>query len=340
MRPLGSTEIRVSEVGVGTASLGNLYRVINDADARSVIETSFDHGLTYIDTAPLYGFGLSERRVGDALRGRGDCRVSTKVGRLLTPDPSITSHDERLGFHSPMPFVPVFDYSYDAIFRSWEASLQRLGLAKIDVLYVHDIGVQTHGSRQPQMVEQLTSGGGFRALEELRAEGLIGAFGIGVNETAVCRDVMEYVRIDAILLANRYTLLEPHGLDELAPICAAQGVSIVVGAPFNSGILATGTRTAGPSHYNYRPAPQDIVERVVRLEAVCERHGVALAAAALKFPLAHPQVASVIPGIGSAHEAEAIAHYCRASIPAGFWRELQSEHLLPKDAHIPKESNP
>jgi D-threo-aldose 1-dehydrogenase len=196
-----------------------------------------------------------------------------------------------------MPFEPIHDYSYDAVMRSHEQSLQRLGLSRIDILYIHDIGRLTHGDANAARMAELTTGGGLKALEELRASGAIAGFGMGVNEVAACLEVMDHARLDVILLAGRYTLLEQAPLDDLFPRCQAAGTAIVIGGPYNSGILAMGTKTSAPLYYNYEPAPADVVEKVRRIEAVCDRHNVPLAAAALRFPLAHPLVASVIPGL-------------------------------------------
>jgi D-threo-aldose 1-dehydrogenase len=338
LRPVGKTAISVSEVGLGAASVGNLYRVVTANDAQSILQRALQSGFTYIDTAPLYGFGLSERRVGDAVRCRKDAVVSTKVGRLLDPDRDVNSESVRDGFYSAMPFRPRFDYRYDAVMKSWEASLQRLGLAKIDILYVHDIDAQTHGESHSLMLEQLTKGGGLRALQTLRADGAIGAFGLGVNEVPICLDILKEVELDVILLAGRYTLLEPEGLDVLAPICAEVGTSIIVGAPFNSGILATGTHAGVIPHYNYAPPTGAIIERVARIEVVCHRHHVPLAAAALQFPLAHPQVASVIPGIGLPDQVSDTLRQYRTDIAPDFWWELKRQDLLPENACLPNHA--
>lgn len=334
VRLIGSTGLRVSELGFGTASLGNLYQPVADAAARTTIEAALDAGLTYVDTAPYYGLGLSERRVGDAVRGR-EVVLSTKVGRLLTPDAAVRDDRERYGFRSAMPFAPVYDYSYDGVMRSWEASLQRLGLARIDLLYVHDIGRLTHGEDHRRTFRQLVDGGGLRALEELREAAVIGGFGIGVNEIEVCLEVMGEARLDAVLLAGRYTLLEQAALDALFPACAEAGTSMVVGGPYNSGILATGTRGA-TQYYNYSAAPAEIVARVAAIEAVAARHGVRLAAAALQFPLAHEQVASVIPGFGDPGRVQQTLELYRSPIPAAFWAELRAERLLREDAPVPE----
>jgi len=335
LRHLGSSGIVVSELGIGTAALGNLFEPISDATAHAVLDAAVSAGIHYLDTAPFYGFGLSERRVGDGLRAKNKCVISTKVGRLLEPDASVGDDALRFGFRSALPFKPVFDYSHDAILRSWEDSLQRLGLARVDLLYVHDIGTATHGSENATMWQQLTAGGGFLALQELRNEGSIRGFGLGVNEIAVCLEAMNCVHLDALLLAGRYTLLEQGAMDELLPRAKAEGTAVIVGGPYNSGILAVGTRSQAPAHYNYEPAPAGVVARVARIETVCERHSVPLAAAALQFPLAHPQVASVIPGIANVGQLSDTLRFYRTPIPSRFWQELQSEGLLREDAIVP-----
>jgi D-threo-aldose 1-dehydrogenase len=334
-RFIGDTRLRVTELGFGAASLGNLYHSVSDGDARDTAIAAIDAGIAYFDTAPYYGFGLSERRVGDALRGHDGIVLSTKVGRLLIADSSVQGVAERHGFRSPMPFQPQYDYSFEGVMSSWKASMQRLGLARVDILYVHDIGRLTHGDRHDATFRQLVEGGGFRALEELRSSGAIQAFGLGVNETAICLEAMKHVHLDVILLAGRYTLLEQDALDDLFPACVRSRTSVVVGGPYNSGILATGTRQGGVLHYDYGIAPQTVIDRVHRLEAHCERHGVPLAAAALQFPLAHPQVASVIPGLGSPLRIKRTLELYRTSISDAFWHELKSEGLIHRDAPIP-----
>jgi D-threo-aldose 1-dehydrogenase len=334
-RSIGKTTLKVTELGFGAAPLGNLYRPVSDGDARDTAIAAIEAGIAYFDTSPYYGFGLSERRLGDAIRGRDGIVLSTKVGRLLKADPSVHGNAERHGFFSPMPFEPEYDYSFEGVMNSWEASKHRLGLARIDILYVHDIGRLTHGDRHGTTFRQLTDGGGFRALEKLRSGGAIHAFGLGVNETAICLEAMEHVRLDVILLAGRYTLLEQSALDALLPACVQSGTSIVVGGPYNSGILATGTRQGGALHYDYGIAPQSVIDRVRRLESVCERHGVPLAAAALQFPLAHPQVASVIPGLSNPRRIEGTLKLFTMSIATAFWHELKNEGLIHADAPIP-----
>ena len=335
-RTLGATGLSVTELGFGTAPLGNLFRPLSDTMARETLTAAEGAGFGYYDTAPFYGFGLSERRLGDALRARKDIVLSTKVGRLLKPvagpvDESTVRH----GYATPMPFEPVYDYSYDAVMRSFEQSLQRLGLSRIDLLYIHDIGRLTHGDQNAARMAELTKGGGLKALEELRESGVIGGFGMGVNEIPACLEVMDHARLDVILLAGRYTLLEQNALDALFPRCEGAGTAIVVGGPYNSGILAVGTKTGAPLYYDYEPAPAGVIEKVCKIEAVCGRHGVPVAAAALQFPLAHSLVASVIPGLDSPQRVEQTIALYRHKIPAALWQDLRNENLIRADAPIP-----
>jgi D-threo-aldose 1-dehydrogenase len=335
VRKLGRTAVGVTALGLGTAPLGNLYRTMSDADARETLDTAIALGIRYFDTAPYYGFGLSELRVGDAVRGRTDVAISTKTGRLLKPAPQVDTTGERHGFLSPMPFEPEFDYSHDGILRSHEQSLERLGVAQIDILLIHDIGRQTHGPAHADKLAQLIDGGGLKALRRLRDERTVSAIGIGVNEVEICLDLMDRAELDVLLLAGRYTLLEQGAIDELLPRCMKESVSVVIGGPFNSGILATGASAPGTPRYNYNPAPAAIRERVSRLEAVCTSHGVPLVAAALQFPLAHPAVSSVIPGFASAAEVRAGVAYFQTPIPAELWTDLQSEGLVDPRAPVP-----
>jgi D-threo-aldose 1-dehydrogenase len=334
-RRIGTTDLWVSELGFGSATLGNLYSPVTDYDARAAIDASLAAGVTYIDTAPHYGRGLSERRVGDAVRLASNIVVSTKVGRLMEPDDTIRDDREREGFRSPLPFRSVYDYSYDGILRSHEHSLHRLGLAKIDLLLVHDIGRLTHGERADHYWDQLTKGAGLKALNRLRDEDVIGGFGIGVNEVEVCIAALRETRLDAILLAGRYSLLEQDALGTLFPICAPLGTSLIIGGPYNSGILATGTRGTGPFRYNYGDAPDAIIAKVRRIEDIAARHNVPLAAAALQFVLAHRQVASVIPGVDSAARVEATIDLYQTLIPPDFWSELRHDGLLQRECPTP-----
>jgi D-threo-aldose 1-dehydrogenase len=335
VRTLGRTAVGVTALGLGTAPLGNLYRPVSEAAARDTLDTAIELGIRYFDTAPYYGFGLSERRVGDAVRGHADIVLSTKAGRLLKPAPEADLAGDRHGFLSPMPFEPEIDYSHDGILRSHEQSLQRLGLARIDILLVHDIGRQTHGDEHAAKLEQLIDGGGLKALGRLRDEGSVSAIGIGVNEVEICLDLMNRAELDVLLLAGRYTLLEQGAIDELLPRCTTEGVAVVIGGPFNSGILATGVSAPGTPRYNYSAAPAAIRERASRLEGVCASHKVSLVAAALQVPLAHPAVSAVIPGFASAAEVRSgVAHF-QTPIPAELWADLQAQGLIDPRAPVP-----
>jgi D-threo-aldose 1-dehydrogenase len=327
--------LAVSELGFGGASIGNLYRPVADVDARATIDAALDAGMTYIDTAPRYGHGLSERRIGDAVRGRDDIVLSSKVGRLFHADPALRGDAERHGFCSPLPFEQRYDYSYDGILRSHEDSLLRLGLGRIDILYIHDIGRATHGDANAAYFAQLTQGGGFRALEELRASGAIAAFGLGVNEWEVCLEAMDHADLDVVLLAGRYTLLEQEAVRMFLPACQVRSVAVVIGGAYNSGILAAGTRGPKPPHYDYGPAPEAVVQRVQRIEAICDAFEVPLAAAALQFPLAHPAVVSVIPGLDRVARVEATMALYRHTIPLAFWQAIREAGLVDPAAAIP-----
>jgi D-threo-aldose 1-dehydrogenase len=336
-RPVGATGLEVSVLGFGSAGIGNLYRPLSDEDAAAAVHESFAAGVRYFDTAPFYGFGLSELRLGAALRdARATPVLSTKVGRTLIATGPQDASVGREGYFSPRPFAPVFDYGYDAVMRSHAESLERLGRS-VDILLCHDIGRLTHGGAHAQRIAQFLDGG-YRAMRELRAAGTVRATGLGVNETEVCIELLERCELDCILLAGRYTLLEQGALDRLLPLCAQRGVSILCGGPFNSGILVTGSAAAERTHYDYAPPPPRILERVRRLEAVCAEHDVPLAAAALQFPLAHPGVASVVAGCSTAHEARHCARMFAQPIPAEFWAALRERGLVDARAPLPHEA--
>jgi D-threo-aldose 1-dehydrogenase len=331
---------RISLLGFGSAAIGNLYRRVSDESAFATVQAALAEGVLYVDTAPHYGFGLSEKRLGAALAEldpRGRVVVSTKVGRRLDARPNADLSQVRQGFVSPEPFESVFDYSYDAVMRSYEESRARLR-RDIDVLYVHDLGRYAHGDQHPQRFAEFMEGG-YRALRELRDGGAVRAIGLGVNEWQVCEQALAHGEFDIMLLAGRYTLLEQGALETFLPLCRQRKVSIVVGGPYNSGILAhdgrTGARRKGPLMYEYQPAPPDIVARVSAIEAVCERHDVPLAAAALQFPLAHPQVISVIPGMANPEEVRGAKEWLTLPIPGAFWTELRARGLVRPDAPLP-----
>jgi D-threo-aldose 1-dehydrogenase len=334
LRNLGQVPLRVTEIGFGGAPLGNLFASVTETEAQDSLAVAWDNGCRFFDTAPFYGYGLSERRVGDALREkpRGQFVLSSKVGRLLRPG----THGRGAGtdFKTPMPFHAEFDYSYDATMRSIEDSLQRLGLDRIDVALIHDVGRDWHGDQQPAILRQAMDGAA-KALAELKAAGKIGAIGLGVNEADVCEEAMQEADFDCFLLAGRYTLLEQGALERLFPACRKRNVSIIIGGPFNSGLLA---RVGQPdATYNYGAVPPEIAERAAALHDICNRHGVPLPAAALQFPLAHPAVASVIPGARNATEVASHWQWARLKIPAALWEDLRGRGLLHPEAPVPQD---
>jgi D-threo-aldose 1-dehydrogenase len=326
-REIGSTGLKVSELGLGTAAMAGNHRPVSWADASGAIRVGLDAGISFADTAPFYGFGRSERLIGDALREREGWVLSTKAGRLLAPGKG--SAAELADWPVALPFHPVYDYSYDAVMRSYEDSLQRLGLDRIDILLMHDIGEITHGAEGNAHHFPIAMSGGYKALDELRRSGDIKAIGMGVNEKEVCLAAMEHGDWDVFLLAGRYTLLEQGPVHDLLPAMAKRGMSIILGGPFNSGILV------GGDTWNYAKAPAEIVERVRKISAVCDAHGVPLPAAALQFPLGHPQVSSIIPGPRSAGEMEEILGWWNVDIPAGLWSDLRGEGVLDEGAPLP-----
>ncbi|RFZ82391.1 aldo/keto reductase [Shinella sp. WSJ-2] len=293
-RTIGRTGLAVTEFSFGTAALGGLYRACPRDVAMATLQAAWDEGLRYFDTAPWYGFGLAERVTGDFLRDKpkSDYVLSSKVGRIMfpVPDDKVPSY----GYVDPLPFDVRYDYSYDGIMRSVELSHARLGLNRIDMLYVHDIGVYTHGAERNAFHMRQFFDSGLKALQELKSSGTIKAFGLGVNEIPVCLDVLHETDLDCILLAGRYTLLDRSAVADLLPLCAAKSTSLVVGGVFNSGILATGPVEG--AHFDYMPATADIAGKVGAMMEIAKSRGVPLAALALQFPLEHPAVASVLIG--------------------------------------------
>ena len=327
-RPLGRTSVKITVLGLGCATLGGHRVPVTPDEAEATVRAAWASGVRYVDCAPFYGYGQAERCVGDALRetSRDEWVLSTKVGRLLHPRTQAPATEP---YRHPLPFTTAFDYTYDGIMRAFEDSLQRLGLARIDILYAHDIGAAQHGrERHPEIVRTFREGG-YRALEELRSSGVVGAIGIGVNEQEVLLDAMEWGDWDAFLLASRYTLLEQDPLDDLLPKCIRSGISIVVGAVHNTGVLA------GRDSWNYKPAPPEIRDRVNAIRAVCDSHGVPLIAAALQFPLAHPAVSAVLPGPRNVKEMEENSELLRYPIPSALWADLRNLNLLHPDAPTP-----
>jgi D-threo-aldose 1-dehydrogenase len=335
--PSGQT-IGFTELGFGTAPLGNLYRPVSDADAQKTLDAAWKAGIRYFDTAPLYGLGLSETRLNQFLRGkkRKDYVVSTKVGRLL----HVCAPEERTGigkFYDTPNRKESYDYSYDGVMRSLEFSLERLGIDAIDVIFVHDIDVYTHKSEAARDAHVKTlmtkKTGGYDALVKMRDQKVIKAFGAGINEWQVAETLTRAGEFDIFLLAGRYTLLEQEALDSFLPLCEERGVGIVLGGPYNSGILATGPKPG--AYYNYEPAPRAVLERVGEIEAVCKAHKVKLAQAALRFPLHHPCVVSVIPGGVSPKEVALNAATMDVKLPKALWKDLKARGLLRADAKTP-----
>ncbi len=335
--PSGQT-VTFTELGFGTAPIGNLYRPVSDADAEKTLDAAWAAGIRYFDTAPLYGLGLSETRLNPFLRGkkRKDYVVSTKVGRLL----HVCAPEERTGigkFYDTPNRKESYDYTYDGIMRSLEFSLERLGIDSIDVVFVHDIDVFTHKSEAARDAHVKTlmtkKTGGYEALVKLREQKVIKAFGAGVNEWQVAETLTRAGEFDIFLLAGRYTLLEQEALNSFLPLCEERGVGIVLGGPYNSGILATGPKPG--AYYNYDPAPKAILERVGQIEAVCKAHKVKLAQAALRFPLHHPCVVSVIPGGVSPKEVALNAATMGVKLPKALWKDLKAKGLLRADAKTP-----
>lgn len=322
-------------LGLGGAPLGNLYASIPETDANALITHALATGCNTFDTAPHYGNGRSEHRLGHALRGlpRERFVLSSKTGRILRRDPA-TPRDQNC-YVDVLPFSQTYDYSYDGTMRSIEDSLQRLGLAQLDVAYIHDIDVATHGDRQPAVFHDVITGA-IPALQRLKAEGVIKAFGLGVNDVQVCIDVLGKADLDCLMLAGRYSLLDQSGLTQLLPLCAARGTRIALGGVFNSGILATGVRHGGTVHFNYAPAQKDVVERAGAIEDVCTEFGVPLRAAALQFPLAHPAVEIVMLGARKPSEWDDAVTMMKQPIPGAFWQALHDRALVPASAPLPK----
>jgi D-threo-aldose 1-dehydrogenase len=320
---VGRSDVAIARLGLGGAPLGGLFAPVSDEEARATIERAWAAGIRFFDTAPLYGHGLSEQRLGTVLsqRPRDEFALATKVGRLLRastrPEPS-----EAATWPGAPPLNPVFDFSSDAVLRSLEESLIRLGLDRVEIVHIHD----------PDEHYEQALRGAYPALDRLRSEGVIGAVGVGMNQAEMLARFAREADFDCFLVAGRYTLLDQAALGALMPLCLERRISVIVGGVFNSGILA-GPR-AGAT-FDYAPAPPQWLERARRLQGICARHGVPLAAAALQFPLAHPAVASVLLGVRSVAELDQNLELARLPIPSDLWRGLKGEGLLPEDAPTP-----
>ncbi|MGN6303594.1 MAG: aldo/keto reductase [Mesorhizobium sp.] len=328
-RTIGTTGLQVTALGFGCGPIAGLYAPVPDAGATAALCAARDAGIGYFDAAPLYGSGLAERRLGDALRHDFEnIVVSTKVGRLLKPSRA----DENPMFHGALPFKISYDYSYGGVMRSIEDSWQRMGTAGIDILYIHDVNRKWHGDAVEDRFREVMEGG-YRALEELRAAGIVKAIGVGVNDPDILVRFANAGDFDCFMLAGRYTLLEQTPLDELFPLCARKSISVVAAGPFNSGILASGAKPG--AKYFYSDAPEAMLTKTAAIEVVCRRHSVPLAAAALQFALGHPVVASVATGMVSPEEVHANVEHLATTIAADFWLELKHEGLIRADTPTP-----
>jgi D-threo-aldose 1-dehydrogenase len=329
---LGRSSVDVTAMTFGGAPIGNFLRPFSETAAATMVDQAWDLGIRTFDTAPLYGHGLSEHRLGHALRERprADYTLVTKVGRVLTAcDPGRV---ESGLWVEPAPFEARYDYSYDGIMRSVENSLQRMLTDRFDVLLMHDIDRYTHGDKQPAMFQTAVEDG-FRALVKLRDEGIVKAIGFGVNEVDVCTEAIKRADADCVLLAGRYTLLEQDPLDELLPLCEANDIGMILGGVYNSGILATGPVEG--AKFNYGPAPLEVLARARQIEQICRQHDVPLPAAALQFASAHPVVSSVCIGSRNVEQQASSAGLFSRGIPAQLWQDLRDAELIREDAPTP-----
>jgi D-threo-aldose 1-dehydrogenase len=334
-RRVGKTQLEVTTLGLGGAPMGGFRATISDAEAVGLSDTAYELGVRYFDTSPFYGYGRSELRMGAALRNRPkDYVLSTKIGRILHAMKPGEAPPADFRANGLPGFAPVFDYSYDGVMRSLEHSYLRLGLSKIDIALVHDVDFWTIGDRA--ILDQrfrTVMDGGFRALDELRKAKVIGAIGVGINEADTSLRFIQAGDFDCMLLAGRYTLLEQGALQAFLPECTRRGVSVILGGPYNSGILTGGVKD--DSTHDYAQAPAPLIDKARKIEAVCRRHGVELGAAALQFPLFHPALCAVIPGALSAAEVRQNVGRLSASIPSELWSELKREQLLDPAAPTP-----
>lgn len=322
--PLGTSGLSVTRLGLGASVIGGLFAPVDEAEGHAVVRAALEQGIGYVDTAPLYGLGRSERLVGDVLRTfpRDAFSISTKVGRLLRAD---APHFEPLPdgmWHTPSDLKPVFDFSREGVRTSVEESLARLGLERLDLVYVHD----PHAHLPQAIAEALP------ALRELRAEGMVGAIGVGMDDPGALARIVREADVDCVLLAGRYTLLDQQALGELLPLCQRTNVGVVLGGVFNSGVLADPTPGA---RFDYAPAEPEVLERARRLRAVCAANEIPLTAAALQFPLGHPAVSAVLTGVRSVSELEENMRDFDLPIPGALWHDLLEEGLLPAEAPVP-----
>ena len=334
---VGQQDLPMTRTGFGCAPIGNLSAAVSDEAARAALEAAWDAGIRYFDTSPWYGIGLSERRLGTFLRDkpRADFVISTKVGRVLRPWTTPQYERRHRGsWTNPPDFEVEFDYSYDGVVRAWEDSLQRLGLARVDLLVIHDLdrGYFSNGADYDAYLAQLITGG-YQALRDLRADGKIKAIGCGVNKPGQIPQFLDLFDLDFFLVAGPYTLLEQTTLDSELERCRQSGVGLVIGAAFRYGILATGTKAytgTGPLVLG-----EDELDRAKRIERVCEDLGVPLAAAAIQFPHAHPAVRSVLFGALDGDQVRQTVEHLKRPVPGELWERLRAEGLLAANAPVP-----
>jgi D-threo-aldose 1-dehydrogenase len=322
-RKLGNTKLSLTEISFGATGIGNLYRPVTPQDAFDTLDTAWSAGIRYYDTAPLYGHGLSERRLGDFLRQkeRSDFVLSSKVGRILKP--VRTGNVPDFGYVDPLPFEIEYDYSYHGIMRSYEDSIARLGLPSIDLLYVHDLEQASFGDEETYRYHFETfANDGVNALRELKSSGLISAYGLGVNDVTACINALRHTHLDCILLAGRYSLLDRSAQDQLLPLCEQRGTALVIGGVFNSGILATGARPGAT--FDYKEASRDVLDRVAMMETEAAEHGVPLAAAALHFPLRSSNVASVLIGTAKPSSLVRNLDLVDLTVPDALWPKMDA----------------
>jgi D-threo-aldose 1-dehydrogenase len=331
-RKFGRVNLDVTPFAFGTAPIGNIFQPIDETTSQAMIENAWEAGVRFYDTAPMYGHGLAELRTGHALRwkNRDDYVLSSKVGRILKP--KRRSEINFAPWNNAAANEMVFDYSYDGTMRSFEDSLQRMSLERLDIVFIHDIDVYTRGNEQPEVFRQAMDGC-WKALSQLRDEGTVKAIGVGVNEWEVCHEALKQRDFDCFLLAGRYTLLEQEALDSFLPLCEERNAAVIVGGGFNSGILATGAVEG--AKYNYAPAPESILKRVRGIEAVCAEYDVPLPAAAMQFVVAHPAVPSFVAGTRTVEQLSRNLKWFDHPIPADFWSALKAKGLLREDAPTP-----
>jgi D-threo-aldose 1-dehydrogenase len=339
-RAMSVSDIRVHQrsglgftaIGYGGAPIGNFNGAFTEAEAQETISQAWDQGVRYFDTAPGYGNGLSEYRLGHALRerDRNQLVLSTKVGRVVTPTLDAPSTNGE--YRDIPPFVAAYDYSYDGVMRAVEQSMQRMLTDRFDVLFIHDCDRYTHGAAAPEYFHQAIVSA-FPALESLRDQGVVKAIGFGINETDLMIEAVKTTDVNVCLLAGRYTLLEQEPLDELFPLCQERGVGIVLGGVYNSGVLAKGPVEG--ARFNYAVAPHDVLNQAGRINEICRRHNVPLAAAALQFAYSHPAVVSICIGSRNQKQQADNAKLFESSVPQELWEELRAAKLIRDDAPTP-----